>query len=692
MMWPGWLRRRWPLRKAHDANWDLTALLNAADPNAPQPEQHLWLVRLVQWLRSPAPARHALTAAAESPPAPSLDTAPDPSPWPARRLRHLVQLIERQPTHGQPIAALLHQVLGRTEVVTLLAEHGFAPRTGFASEVADRLRLALVPRTPQTDELGELFALVFREAHDADWIAALDDDTLQRLALQVFTPGLAERWRQAVLDAIELLASQVRAAGLSPQLRLRIDPALLAQRPFHALAHGAQRLAELVEAGGVDTLLQQVQYLRALLDRCGQAADSVHEHLEAYGVSVDVVFQVDQVRARCVRIEALLTVLVSPQPAADWRWLAVQLVRAGHARRSWRALFARQYSLLARKVAERSAETGEHYITRTRPEYRDMLARAAGGGLVIGATTLFKFAIAALGFTAFWGGFWAGVNYAGSFVAIHLLHWTVATKQPAMTAPAMAAKLRGVDASDTAVEEFVDEVTHLIRSQIAGIAGNLIGVVPVVLAAQGLAWWLLGQPLISEKEAHHVLHSLSLLGATPLYAAFTGVLLFASSLIAGWVENSFVWHRLDSAIAWHPRTRAWLGPARAQHWALWWRANISGLAANVSLGLLLGLVPAVAAFFGLPLEVRHVTLATGQIAAALGTLGPALWHEPAFWWCVAAIPVTGAFNLLVSFALALRVALRSRGVTVRDRSRIARALGRRLWAAPMSFLAPPRPR
>ena len=27
-----------------------------------------------------------------------------------------------------------------------------------------------------------------------------------------------------------------------------------------------------------------------------------------------------------------------------------------------------------------SAETGEHYITRSRDEYRDMLRRAAGGG------------------------------------------------------------------------------------------------------------------------------------------------------------------------------------------------------------------------------------------------------------------------------------------------------------------------
>ena len=36
---------------------------------------------------------------------------------------------------------------------------------------------------------------------------------------------------------------------------------------------------------------------------------------------------------------------------------------------------------------------------------------------------------------------------------------------------------------------------------------------------------------------------------------------------------------------------------------------------------MLGLVPPIAAFFALPLDVRHVTLATGQLAAAVGALG-----------------------------------------------------------------------
>ena len=290
--------------------------------------------------------------------------------------------------------------------------------------------------------------------------------------------------------------------------------------------------------------------------------------------------------------------------------------------------------------------------------------------------------------SAFWAGFWTGTNYAASFVLIHLLHWTVATKQPAMTAPAMAAKLEGVVDSDAATEDFVDEVTHLIRTQIAGILGNVLVVAPVVVLMQLAAWALQGAPLIDAHTAHHVLDKLTLLGPTLLYAAFTGVLLFLSSLIAGWWENWFVFHRLDSAIAHNPRIVRWLGRARAQRWSGWWRENISGLAANCSLGMMLGLVPTLAAFFGLPIEVRHVTLSAGQIAAALGTLGVPVLHDPAFWWCVAAIPLTGALNVLVSFTLAFRLALRSRGLKVRDRGRLYAALRRRARSAPGSFLRP----
>ena len=651
--------------------WDLTALLNAADPQAALPERNLWLVRLLEWLRHTPRADEGSAGS---------------TPRPLVRLKHLLNVLERHPEHARSFAGVIAGVWRDVDAISLFADVGFAPRMALWGEFLGRLRRRLLPGTADTRDLAALFELLFPDEADEAWIAAIDDELLQRLGL-LFVGASDRAWRDEMCSALMVLVSQISATGLSGAMRVRMDPALLQGRPFESLVAAW----EAVERGLDDPAALQpaLQYLRALLDRCRAASRSVPEHLEQHGVSVDLMFTVEQTDARLDRIEALLACLVAPHPAGELRRLVASLVGVVHERRSLRRLFARHYSLLARKVAERSAETGEHYITRNRDEYRDMLWRASGGGAVIAGTTFLKFAIGALGFTAFWGGFWAGVNYAASFVLIHLLHWTVATKQPAMTAPAMADKLRHIERED-GLNEFVDEVAHLVRSQMAGIVGNLALVIPVVLLGQWLGQWVFGAPLVGDKTAHYVLHSLDLLGPTWLFAAFTGVLLFSSSLIAGWVENWFVFHRLDSAIAWNPRIIGWLGPTRAQAWSHWARANVSGLAANISLGLMLGIVPALLSFVGLGLEVRHVTLATGQLAAAAAALGWGVLSHWPFWSCVVAIAGVGVLNVGVSFYLAFRVALRSRGIRLADRRRVRAAIWARLRSAPLSFLLPRR--
>ena len=704
--------------------WDLTALLNAADPKAARPERHLWLVRLVEWLR------HGAVEAGRA------DT-----PLPVLRLKHLLNTLERNPEPRERIVALLGRFWRETDMASLFADFGFTARRDLLGEIGERLALRLLPVTPDTDDLAALFQLLFTQDQDADWLAAIDSATLARLAalLTAARTGLvnggsaatnaaanafevakaAEQlgsvhdWHAPLLQAMTWLVSAVRAAAFAPTLRRRMGAELLADRPFEQLVRVSEALSNALQQGPPAAVAQQATYLRALLQRCREAADSVHAHLEEHGVSVNIVFEVDQLRERSLRLESVIDLLLSEAPQRELQDLLVTLVRLSRQRRSLGALLSRQYSLMARKVAERHAETGEHYITRNWPEYRALLGQAAGGGVVLAGTTFAKFGLLALGvqigLAPFWVGFAAGMNYAISFLIVHLLHWTVATKQPAMTAPAMAEKLAALhveaaaaanaggdargptrpdDRDSAAVEGFVDELTHLVRSQIAGIVGNVGLVIPVVLAVQALAWWLFGAPLVGVQDAQHVLASITLLGPTALYAAFTGVLLFASSLVAGWVENWFVYHRLDSALAHNPAIVARLGASRAQRWSVWWRANISGLAANVSLGLLLGLVPVLLAFVAVPLDVRHVTLSTGQLAAAISTLGWATLATPAFWWCVAGLVVIGVLNLTVSFALALAVAVRSRRITLFDQRRLNIALWRRLRRSPRSFLLP----
>lgn len=194
----------------------------------------------------------------------------------------------------------------------------------------------------------------------------------------------------------------------------------------------------------------------------------------------------------------------------------------------------------------------------------------------------------------------------------------------------------------------------MTRSQVAAIAGNLALVVPVALLI-GFVWdWVTGTRLPDPAKATATMASLSVLGATPFYAAFTGVLLWMSAVLSGGIENWAVYRRLPEALAHQPRLVHAFGRERMQRAAQWFERNVAGLGGNVALGVLLGMTPVVATFFGLPLDVRHVTLSTGT--------------------------------------LALMVAIRATRPRGLSRRRIYRAVLARLIASPGDFLLPPRAR
>ena len=319
-------------------------------------------------------------------------------------------------------------------------------------------------------------------------------------------------------------------------------------------------------------------------------------------------------------------------------------------------------------------------------EKKDMVKRASGGGAVLAVTTYVKFAFAGLHWPPFFDGLLASLNYAASFVFIQFAGFTVATKQPAMTAPALAARMKGLE-DPAKMAAFVDEVANLVRSQSASIFGNVFVVFPVAYLL-GLALAATLEIPIDAAKAAKTVESLSILGPSAAFAAFTGVLLWFSSVLAGWVDNWFAYRRLGPAIASHRRLVYVFGPSAMQRAGDFLSHGIAGLTANVSLGFMLGLVPVALAFYGFPVEVRHVTLSSGQLAAAVVTLGWGVAAAAPFWLAVAGIAAIGMLNVGVSFVLALQVAIRARDVERIGQRAVYRAILRRMAREPASFLFP----
>jgi len=117
-------------------------------------------------------------------------------------------------------------------------------------------------------------------------------------------------------------------------------------------------------------------------------------------------------------------------------------------------------------------------------------------------------------------------------------------------------------------------------------------------------------------------------------------------------------------------------------------ANLSGWTTSIVLGYLLGFVPAMGEFFGIPLDVRHVTLSTGTLALAAATFGRDWLYRGWFIYTVLGITVTFVLNLGVSFSIAAAVAMKAYGVSRRERMRLMRYTLTSFLRSPRRFLIP----
>ena len=663
--------RRW---RAQEGQRPLRDLLQRSDPAAPWLKRVNWLLGLADWLhfepagmRSGARVRHLIKT---------------------RRLRLLLNEIDSHPAQHAAAVETLQSILRDADALELFCATGLPREPALISEIVEQLVAKLLPRTLIDRDLDSLFGAVFSEPGHADWIERIDPATLVRLRTLVFTGEVPARYRRNAEDALIYLARVVGAIGMHPDVRACLPVTSLRATPFLKLENAIHALVVAPQPGGHTVSLAEA---RAALFQTRAAIIEAYRHLSHNGVSVFLVYRLQRMRALTARMDALLTLLFPhAHETARAAPFVADLIRARHQSTGVRALLRRNTALLARKMVEHNAEHGDHYIARNRDEYNAMFRAALGGGLVTAFTTWFKFLIVGIGAAKFIEGLFAALNYAFSFIVIQLAGFVLATKQPAMTGPALANSLENIH-QQGGLRALVDEIVELMRSQSAAVLGNVLAVAPAVLLVSAALMWLRGHPIMTPEKAAYTLHSFSLFGPTVVYAAFTGVLLWASSLFAGYADNWFVLRGLENGITYNRRIQAVFGEQCAQRIAAFLKDHFGGFAANVSLGLLLGLVPAFAAFAGLPIDVRHVTLSTGSAAAAVFALGPDVMLHAGFWLAVAGIVSMAILNVGVAFALAFALALNASNVSAKTRTRVFRVLRWRALRSPLGFFQPTQP-
>jgi len=618
----------------------------------------------------------------------------------ASRLRALVQLLEARPEFASALAGHLNALLSTRMHRVLYADPGVLSSHGFGTGLVRRVLGRLLPPAVDADYLRDLVDEVFDHPRDHEWMEAVpraDWDALLR-AIDVDGAAFAPARRQCrheLLEAMRLASVRLASLGTESSL-LQYLPALARhESPFLVQATETRDflLGQLGEGPADDGSHHEV-----LLQQCEGYVDAVRRRSREAGVSVDLVYLLSRIESTIARLRRLRTLLVAPGPAiadvaAAERDRAIDffllLVRQENRRNSVRDLFRGTTELLARRVTEQASRSGEHYITASRGEFVGMYRAAAGAGFIIAALALFKLYIAKLGLPLLWEGVAYSLNYGLGFVLIHLLHLTIATKQPAMTATTLAAALDGRDSRDARLDALAELAAEVSRTQWVSIAGNVTITMLTAFAISLTAVQFIGWQAAGAEKAAHLLHDLHPWKSLALlHAAIAGVYLFLSGLISGYYDNQALYHRIPQRLRRVKWLRRLLGERRLADLATYVEHNLGALAGNFLFGCMLGFTPVIGVLLGLPLDIRHVAFASANFAYGLVGLQFALSPATVV-VTLAGVLLIGLVNLMVSFSLALRVALRSRGITREQTEGMWPCVLRRFLERPRDFFWPP---
>lgn len=605
----------------------------------------------------------------------------------------VLDAVEASPEGRAEFLASLSALLAETDGTALFGDVGIPSDRGFLAELGDRISTRLIPAPRDSHDLSEIVYRLFRSDSDVESFRDLPLSDVHRL-VRLVEDGLSKEAAAAVsgafADGFRLLLGRLQAHGLSRDLRSRSTPGPVYASPFHRVLRSGDALLDIWLAGGPTGPALQAFHKDS--GECRKEVRSIQKHLEQFGVSIDVVFGlevIDRCLTRTAQMADVMGAAEGPERSRAVHRLLARLIRLAHQDRSVLHLVRWNLHLLDRKIVDRSGKTGEHYVAATPSEYRHIWLAAAGGGALTVLTAAIKMQVHEWHLAAFPESFLYGLNYAVSFLLMQAFGLVLATKQPAMTAAALAQIMREAKGEDRE-ERIATFFARLTSSQLAAAISNVAAV--GVGAALFVGGWLLlaGRPWVGPATAHDTFFVLSPFDSgTIFFAALTGVLLWMGSLAGGWFENWSTYHRLPEGIARHPLGKVF-GAERMRRAADGLSRNASGWATNVALGFLLGFAPAVGRFFGIPFDVRHVTLSTGQLAIAAASLGQGWFGDGAFLRGLAGIGVMFVLNLSVAFSLSLHNAARAYEMEAGELGGVLRHVLRQALRRPLDFVRPPR--
>lgn len=613
-----------------------------------------------------------------------------------------IQALLLTPNAVSALQTFTLRIINRYKQTSLFSDTGILSLDGFWNQLNQRIGAHILPVIPDHQQLQELFRKVFYQPTDKYWLDYFDEDDWQRL-FSVLNQGHSNqpektRIKDQLIKALTILSYRISGIGLHPEF-INAQPELMEyESPFLVQNREINEfIQEYKKRYNTVTLVDSItppdaSQALVMLEQCHDVVAKIRRSTKRIGVSVSLTYMLALLEQCLERVEILLNMVMDED---DLRYQSIGLfiadiTEAIYSERSVRALLATNSELLALQVTENASKTGEHYVSTDKKGFLAMYKSAAGAGAIIATMATLKILMTRLSMAPLMQAFSYSMNYSLGFMLIHVLHFTVATKQPAMTAAALAATVQQRKGSKMAqIAELAALIVNIIRTQFVAILGNISIAIPVA-ALITLMWDVaLHEPLMNHAKATKTLHDLNPFTSLAIpHAAIAGVCLFLSGLLAGYFDNMAVYRKVGPRLKAHIRLSQLMGQERLYRFADYIERNLGALAGNFMFGIMLGSMGTIGFILGLPLDIRHIAFASANFIQGLINInGPDIGLIVVSFLGVLLIGLT---NLFVSFSLTIIVALRARRVRFEQWKPLAKLVMTHFLTRPSDFFWPPK--
>lgn len=617
-------------------------------------------------------------------------------------LQEIISFLKENHSCRNQLSIYIREILKDKKFNKILSDAAILQDVDFIFEVKKRLFAKILPNQPQKNTLEFILNQVFYLSNDSVWIEKIPFNQLEELYVllgfkSIYISLESNSVLSELLTAMVLITQRISGRAMETDVIKMVPEFDDFESPFAAFEKELYLIQDTIRSAEAHYISEDnlaYAQLWVLHAQCEEFVKKAFHNSSKYGISLRVNQNLLKISQQLERLKYLFPLLIVEQESdknTNGILLGLRLIKYNCYKNNVRKFIAESTQLLSYEITQHTAKTGEQYITENRKEYFKMFRTALGGGFIVGILCVIKVLLSKVDTSFFGHAFLYSMNYAFGFIAIYILGFTLATKQPAMTASALIKSLEeGVakqGKNSEKYEAFAILFARVFRSQFIAFVGNVIMAFPVSL----LGIWLIDYTLdynIAATKWQTLLIDISPIHSLAIFhAAIAGVFLFLSGIISGSIANRDKHNQIYFRIAEHPLLKRSLGKVRTLKLSRLYEKRWAGIISNFWFGVFMGSTASIGLFLGLNLDIRHITFASGNLALALYGANYVVSDSMLFWG-IFGIGVIGLVNFMVSFSLSLGLAFRSRAISLFELRFVTVSIWKHFKSRPFSFFFP----